>query len=67
MDHDRLMPPFSVLPTAGTEKRFVVKKKEERSEVKVQEGPEGFGFYEGETYTFKYSFRAKEGMKVAKK
>lgn len=47
--------------------RFVVKKKEERSEVKIQEGPEGFDFFKGETYTYKYSFRAKEGMKVGKK
>lgn len=44
-----------------------MKKKEERSEVKVQEGPEGFDFFKGETYTYKYSFRAKEGMKVGKR
>jgi len=35
--------------------------------VKIQEGPEGFGFYKGETYTYRYSFRAKEGMKVSKR
>ncbi|CAM9466172.1 unnamed protein product, partial [Ascophyllum nodosum] len=42
--------------------RFIVAKNEERSEVKVQEGPEGFPFLYGETYIFKYSFQAVEGM-----
>lgn len=44
--------------------RFIVEKDEERSEVKVQEGPEGFPFLKYEKYIFKYSFRAEEGMKV---
>lgn len=44
-----------------------MKKDEERSETKVNEGPEGFDFFKGETYTIKYSFKAKEGMKVSKK
>lgn len=47
--------------------RFIVKKEAERSEVKVQEGPEGFSFLKNEKYVFKYSFRAKEEMKVAKR
>lgn len=42
-------------------------KDNERSEVKVQEGPEGFPFRKGEEYIFKYSFRVVEGMKVAKR
>lgn len=45
--------------------RFIVKKDEERSEVKVQEGPDGFPFLYGEEYIFKYSFKAVDGMKVA--
>lgn len=45
--------------------RFIVDKDEERSEVKVQEGPEGFPFLKNEEYIFKYSFRAIEGMEVA--
>ncbi len=44
-----------------------MKKDEERSETKVNEGPEGFDFNKGETYTIKYSFKAREGMKVSKK
>lgn len=44
--------------------RFIVSKDNERSEVKVQEGPEGFPFLHGEEYIFKYSFKAVEGMKV---
>lgn len=44
--------------------RFIVKKEAERSEVKVQEGPEGFPFLKNEKYIFKYSFRAVDGMKV---
>lgn len=47
--------------------RFIVEKSKERSEVKVQEGPPGFNFRKGEKYTFKYSFKAKEGMKVSKR
>lgn len=39
----------------------------ERAEVKVVGGPEGFDFKKGEEYTFKYSFKAKKGMKVGKK
>ncbi|CAM9466102.1 unnamed protein product [Ascophyllum nodosum] len=45
--------------------RFVVPKEEERAEVIVQDGPERFHFKKGEAYVFKYSFRAKEGMRVA--
>lgn len=41
-----------------------MEKEKERSEVKVKEGPPGFTFLKGEKYIFKYSFRAKEGMKV---
>lgn len=44
--------------------RFIVPKNEERAEVKVQEGPEGFPFLYGQKYIFKYSFRAVEGMQV---
>lgn len=44
-----------------------MEKEKERSEVKVQEGPEGFGFLKGEKYIFKYSVRPKEGMKVTKR
>lgn len=47
--------------------RFVVKKDEERSETKVNEGPDGFDFNKGEKYTFKYSFKPREGMRVSKK
>lgn len=39
-------------------------KDNERAEVKVQEGPEGFPFLMGEEYIFKYSFRAVDGMQV---
>ncbi|CAM9650390.1 unnamed protein product [Ectocarpus fasciculatus] len=46
---------------------FVVKKDEERSETKVNEGPEGFDYFKGEKYTIKYSFRAEEGMRVSSK
>ena len=42
-----------------------MKKNQERSEVKVQEGPDGFPFLKGEKYVFSYSFRAVEGMKVS--
>ena len=48
-------------------RRFILPKGAERAEVKVQEGPEGFGFRKGEKYIFKYSFRAKEGMRVSKR
>lgn len=44
-----------------------MEKEKERAEVKVQEGPPGFDFRKGDKYIFKYSFRAKEGMKVAKR
>lgn len=47
--------------------RFTVAKNKERAEVKVQEGPEGFDFKYGEKYIFKYSFKAKKGMKVSKR
>ncbi|CAN0104949.1 unnamed protein product [Scytosiphon promiscuus] len=59
---------FTTCPTATKSKpcsRFIVKKDEERSEVKVQEGPEGFPFLYGEEYIFKYSFKAIEDMQVA--
>eukprot|EP00903_Cladosiphon_okamuranus_P018095 g16653.t1 len=59
---------FTTCPTATRDRpcsRFIVKKEEERSEVKVQRGPEGFPFLYGEKYIFKYSFKAVEGMKVA--
>lgn len=59
--------PVDVAIAPVSPKRFVVKKEEERSETKVNEGPEGFDFNEGETYTIKYSFKAREGMKVSKK
>lgn len=42
-------------------------KEKERSEVKVQEGPDGFPFLKNQKYIFKYSFKAKEGMRVAKR
>ena len=42
-------------------------KNEERAEVKVQEGPEGFPFLKNEKYVFRYSFKADEGMRVAKR
>lgn len=42
-----------------------MEKDEERSEVKVKSGPNGFDFRKGDRYIFKYSFRAKEGMRVA--
>lgn len=45
--------------------RFVVPKEKERAEVIVENPPTGFDFRKGETYTFKYSFRAKEGMRVS--
>lgn len=41
-----------------------MEKDAERAEVKVQEGPPGFTFLRGEKFTFKYSFRAVENMKV---
>lgn len=44
-----------------------MKKDEERSETKVNEGPDGFDFNKGEKYIFKYSFKPREGMKVSKK
>ncbi|CAN0032916.1 unnamed protein product, partial [Sphacelaria rigidula] len=59
---------FTTCPTGSKLEpcsRFIVEKEKERSEVKVQEGPEGFGFLKGEKYIFKYSVRPKEGMKVA--
>ena len=40
-------------------------KEEERAEVKVQRGPKGFHFKKGEGYTYRYSFKAKKGMRVA--
>lgn len=39
-------------------------KDNERAEVKVQDGPEGFPFLKNEKYIFKYSFRAVDGMEV---
>lgn len=45
--------------------RFIVDKEKERSEVKVQEGPDGFPFLKNEKYIFKYSFRAVDDMKVS--
>lgn len=45
--------------------RFVVPKEKDRAEVVVQNGPAGFEFKKKETYTIKYSFRAKEGMRVS--
>lgn len=48
-------------------KRFIVSKDEERAEVKVMEGPEGFPFLKHEKYIFRYSFQAKEGMRVARR
>lgn len=45
--------------------RFIVAKEEERSEVKVQQGPEGFTFLKGDPYIFRYSFRAVEDMMVS--
>ena len=47
--------------------RFFVAKKAERAEVKVNEGPKSFPFLKNEKYIFRYSFQAKEGMRVAKK
>lgn len=35
--------------------------------MKVKKGPEGFTFLKGDHYIFKYSFRAVDGMKVAKR
>lgn len=35
--------------------------------MKVQEGPPGFTFLKGDKYIFKYSFKAKDGMKVSKR
>lgn len=55
----------SVVPR--NDERFIVAKSKERSEVKVKDGPDGFPFLKGERYVFRYSFRAKEGMRVAKK
>ncbi|CAB1105416.1 unnamed protein product [Ectocarpus sp. CCAP 1310/34] len=52
-------------PLSTVNVRFIVDKDEERSEVKVQEGPEGFPFLYGEEYIFKYSFKPIEDMKVA--
>ncbi|CAB1114978.1 unnamed protein product [Ectocarpus sp. CCAP 1310/34] len=52
-------------PLSTMNVRFIVDKDEERSEVKVQEGPEGFPFLYGEEYIFKYSFQAIEDMQVA--
>ncbi|CAB1096171.1 unnamed protein product [Ectocarpus sp. CCAP 1310/34] len=52
-------------PLSTVNVRFIVDKDEERSEVKVQEGPEGFPFLYGEEYNFKYSFKLIEDMKVA--
>lgn len=40
-------------------------KEVERAEVIVVDGPVGFDFVKGETYVFTYSFRAKQGMRVA--
>lgn len=45
--------------------RFIVPKSKERAEIVVQNGPEGFNFERGESYVFKFSFKAKEGMRVA--
>lgn len=46
--------------------RFIVPKEAERSEVKVNEGPDEFSFRKGERYIFRYSFRPKGGMRVGK-
>ncbi|CBN74038.1 conserved unknown protein [Ectocarpus siliculosus] len=45
--------------------RFIVPKEQERAEVLAQKGVGGFQFAKGEAYIFKYSFRAKDGMKVS--
>ncbi|CAM9093516.1 unnamed protein product [Pylaiella littoralis] len=45
--------------------RFIVPKEKERAEVLLQKGVGGFQFKKGETYVFKYSFRAKDGMRVS--
>ncbi|CAM9098334.1 unnamed protein product [Scytosiphon promiscuus] len=45
--------------------RFVVPKEEERAEVLAQQGVGGFEFKKGESYVFKYSFRAADGMRVS--
>lgn len=45
--------------------RFIVPKEKERAEILLQQGVGGFQFKKGEKYIFKYSFRAKEGMKVS--
>ncbi|CBN74037.1 conserved unknown protein [Ectocarpus siliculosus] len=55
--------------SAGTKvepcSRFIVPEDKERAEVLVQQGVGGFQFAKGETYIFKYSFKAKDGMKVS--
>lgn len=56
-----------LLPAAfrGILARFIVPKEQERAEVLVQRGVGGFQFKKGETYVFRYSFRARENMKVS--
>lgn len=54
-----------LLAACVVEPRFVVPKGKERAEIVVQNGPDGFNFKKGESYVFKYSFKAKEGMRVA--
>lgn len=45
--------------------RFIAPNEHEHAELVVQEGPEGFDFKYAQTYVFKYSFQAKEGMRVS--
>lgn len=45
--------------------RFLVPKEKERAEILLQKGVGGFQFKKGESYVFKYSFRAKDGMRVS--
>lgn len=45
--------------------RFSVPKEQERVEVLAQKGVGGFEFQKGEEYVFKYSFRAREDMRVS--
>lgn len=54
-------------PPLKSRNRFTVPKEEERAEVKVKEGPQGFPFLKHEKYIFRYSFQAKEGMRVTKR
>lgn len=45
--------------------RFIVPKESERAEVLLQQGVGGFQFKKGESYVFRYSFRARDKMKVS--